>query len=369
MSKQEIKVVLGIGFGDEGKGNTVQWLCKEALLKNKTVAVVRFSGGPQAAHRIVNNGIEHICSSYGSGSLLNIPTYWVNANNTFIDPIAMMQERYTLLQKEIALYPQLAMNLDNVRWITPYDVLANQLNEKALKDGTCGKGIITTFKRYAEIQKSHPNFNNLNPNELLEFSRNYWYLEKDDYLERRFIQSFYELLSHQTNVPLLSYDVLIYEGSQGLLLDQDSVFYPNVTPSQVGLQTLDINNAEIYLCSRVYLTRHGNGYVPKGGDLINHIINIEDVCNPENKFQGAMKYGLLDTSLFKLALKNISVSTNLVLTHCDTIKGKMIPYIWNDKLCLSSLSKFTARIKKEFRFNKIFESYSDDSSKYITIEN
>ena len=68
MSRQEIKVVLGIGFGDEGKGNTVQWLCKEALLKNKTIAIKAKVGdngklfgavtAKEIAEAVTNAGIE-----------------------------------------------------------------------------------------------------------------------------------------------------------------------------------------------------------------------------------------------------------------------------------------------------------------------
>lgn len=46
----EVKIVLGYTFGDEGKGVIVQWLCKKAIEEGKRPIVVRFSGGPQAAH-------------------------------------------------------------------------------------------------------------------------------------------------------------------------------------------------------------------------------------------------------------------------------------------------------------------------------
>ena len=81
----KIKIVIGSTFGDEGKGNVVQWLCKQALDVGKKVAVVRYSGGPQAAHTIYCNGIKHICSSYGAGVLLNIPT--ILSSSVLIDPI------------------------------------------------------------------------------------------------------------------------------------------------------------------------------------------------------------------------------------------------------------------------------------------
>ena len=59
-SNLEVKIVIGSTFGDEGKGNVVQWLCQQALNEGKRVAVCRYSGGPQAAHTVYHNGIEHI---------------------------------------------------------------------------------------------------------------------------------------------------------------------------------------------------------------------------------------------------------------------------------------------------------------------
>lgn len=76
--KPEIKIVIGSLFGDEGKGNIVQHLCKEAISRGKSPCVIRFSGGPQCGHRVIHNKIEHVFSSFGSGSLLNVPTFiWI----------------------------------------------------------------------------------------------------------------------------------------------------------------------------------------------------------------------------------------------------------------------------------------------------
>jgi adenylosuccinate synthase len=58
---QEVKIVIGSAHGDEGKGVTVQHLCKQAIGEGKKPLVIRFSGGPQAGHTINYNGIEHIC--------------------------------------------------------------------------------------------------------------------------------------------------------------------------------------------------------------------------------------------------------------------------------------------------------------------
>ena len=66
-------IVIGLGFGDEGKGITTSYLCKKL---EGTKIVVRFNGGHQAGHTVVFNGKRHIFSSWGSGTLQGIPTYW-----------------------------------------------------------------------------------------------------------------------------------------------------------------------------------------------------------------------------------------------------------------------------------------------------
>ena len=139
----EVKIVLGHAFGDEGKGVVVQCLCKEAIDKGLKPLVIRFSGGPQAAHTVKNNDIEHICSTYGSGVLLGVPTMiWKTA---YFDPFSARLEYDTLKTKMNKVAPLFVHFHTPV--ITPYEVNAGRLNKKVLQDGTCGKGIYPTFRR------------------------------------------------------------------------------------------------------------------------------------------------------------------------------------------------------------------------------
>lgn len=64
-------IVIGAGFGDEGKGTMVNYLCKQS---NKPL-VVRFNGGHQMGHGVVENDVRHIFSNFGSGTLVGAPTY------------------------------------------------------------------------------------------------------------------------------------------------------------------------------------------------------------------------------------------------------------------------------------------------------
>ena len=158
-SNLEVKIVIGSTFGDEGKGNVVQWLCQQALNEGKRVAVCRYSGGPQAAHTVYHNGIEHICSTYGSGVLLDVPTYLTE--DVLIDPISAKKERQVLYSKGISS-PKINCSIFNKGFITPYDVYYNQHDIQTLIDGTCGKGINATYERCMKAIFSLNSEDNLN---------------------------------------------------------------------------------------------------------------------------------------------------------------------------------------------------------------
>lgn len=139
----EVKIVLGHTFGDEGKGVTVQWLCKKAIEEGKKPLVIRFSGGPQAAHTIFNGGTEHICSSFGSGVLLGVPT--LLTKEVFIDPICLTNEFKVLRKKGIE--PKLFIT-DN-RIITPFK----------LRDGKGYISVASAIQNYLCYKPDHVYYN------------------------------------------------------------------------------------------------------------------------------------------------------------------------------------------------------------------
>lgn len=324
----EVKIVLGHTFGDEGKGVTVQWLCKKAIEEGKKPLVVRFSGGPQAAHTIFNGGTEHICSSFGSGVLLGVPTMYTE--EVYMDPICLMNEFRTLQCKGVS--PKLFRGVHRI--ITPYDVLAGRNNSKIISDGTCGKGIYPTFERYKHGQWTRVSFSLDKPEYILKCASNYHKIERipeyDDMFKKACLEILTEVYSDKLSIK--DYDVLIFEGTQGLLLDMDCGLYPNVTPSRVGLNGLRssiLQNAEVYIVTRTYTTRHGNGYEPKipcPFDLSNKY-----ETNVTNEFQGNFKTGALEVGLLNRAyerhcidnyVRKYNMSLNLVITHMDVIDGE-----------------------------------------------
>lgn len=83
-------VVVDLGFGDAGKGATVDWLCSPQADLD-VAAVVRFNGGAQAAHNVVNGERHHTFSQFGSGTLNGIPTFL--SKFVLVEPISLARKR------------------------------------------------------------------------------------------------------------------------------------------------------------------------------------------------------------------------------------------------------------------------------------
>lgn len=333
----EVKIVLGTLFGDEGKGNTVQWLCKKAISEGKRPLVVRYSGGPQAGHTVRHNGITHVCSSYGSGVLLGVPTLYIGG---LIDPLCVANEKKALEDKGVKVPPLFAK--DSISLITPYDVADQQKWAENNPHRTCGKGVMSAVLR----EDSHESV-------MLIVGDTY---TKGGLIEElEFVESYYKEIgeSFDINSSILDswtkaalslgndtykfhindYDVLIFEGTQGLLLDVDRGYYPYTTSTRVGLNGIPrkyFEDAEVYLVSRTYITRHGAMGEREGKWFSEERrINIPATkleTNVTNEYQGnfisamcsnapyseAVHRHCLDTYMRKYGMK-----FNLVVTHMD----------------------------------------------------
>ena len=330
-------IVLGMTFGDEGNGVTTQWLCQQSLRQGRNPIVVRFNGGAQAAHTVCLDDKEHICSTYGSGVLLGVPTFL--SKDFYFDPISAFNEYQTL----DGLNPFLSVD-PRCHVVTPYDVLAGVNNAKVLRDGTCGKGIFQTFKRYNSMtfediltHKNQEDFLRM----FLYHVRTYYQVKKDYDLEDLFVQSMLGLPFTVTEAPFGDHNEIIYEGAQGLLLDMDYGFFPNVTPSHTGLDNIPIDqlkNADVYLVTRTYTTRHGNGYEPRHELLWD--LSGKHETNVNNEFQGAFKTGMLEFGLLHRAIdrhhldvwqKKYNLKYHLMVTHGDlALKHGYFDYLFSD---------------------------------------
>lgn len=314
------KIVLGLGYGDEGKGLTTSYLCSVA----KDPIVVRFSGGHQAGHTVVYEKKRHVFSSFGSGSLQGVPTYW-SENCTFC-PISFYSENEALFA--LGVTPKIYVNpLCPVA--TPYDVAYNALHEYLKDHGTVGVGFGATIKRHEAYYKLYVQdlFNETVLRAKLENIKSYYYNTVGDINLDHFMHMcrMVSVLITLSDSSILDDKTSIFEGSQGILLDQDFGFFPNVTRSNTtSKKALErCCHAEIYYVTRSYQTRHGNGFLSKEGEPVK-LINNENETNKEDKFQGKFRTAPLDIDMINYALDcdnhfSKYLKKNLVVTCNDQL--------------------------------------------------
>lgn len=317
--------VIGLGFGDEGKGVAVNSLCNDLY----NVLVIRYSGGQQAGHTVtLKDGTSHVFSNFGSGTFQGAPTYW--SKYCTFDPVGVINELNVLkpkTKKPILLY------IDKQSPVTtPYDKLHNQRHHK--NHGTCGVGVGATFAREEKFYSLLAG-DILFPSVLeikLRMIGSFYGFEVDKKEIEKFMAAC-EILRTSPHfrftdaMPRGRFDNFVFESSQGLMLDQNIGFFPHVTRSNVGAKNIvEMGfNPETILVTRAFQTRHGNG--PMTNSNIPH--NIKE--NPKetnvlNRFQGEFKRSLLDLDLLKYAMQKDPYirlhSKKLVITCLDLVKDE-----------------------------------------------
>lgn len=332
-------IVLGLGYGDEGKGLTTSFLCSQVAQP----LVVRFNGGHQAGHTVVYKGHRHVFSSFGAGSLQGVPTYWSRYCTFF--PTAVVNEHELLPVK-----PQL--------WVdplcpvtTPYDIHHNHSQSKSTQHGTVGVGFGATLQRHENHYKLfvqdlyYPKV----LQEKLKLIANYYGLSHVDI--SRFLEDI-ELAKDMiklADASIIAKYMPIFEGAQGLLLDQDFGFFPYVTRSNTSSKNA-LNlfpSKEIYYVTRTYQTRHGNGYLSLEDQAI-QLKNAEQETNIFNDHQGPFRKAPLDIEMLNYALScDQHFSRNLV-------KNLVITCMDQHEIDVSQLLK---HLKTDF--DKVYVSYGD----------
>lgn len=365
------QAVIGLGFGDEGKGKVTSYLCSQS----PGSLVVRFSGGQQAGHHVVlESGRSHVFSNFGSGSLQGCHTYW--SEFCTFDPVGFCNEWDILVQKGCA--PDIYID-ENCPITTPYEKIFNVRLEKLLRHGTCGVGVGKTWDR----QEKHFSLkvrDLLYPSVLrikLEVLKKQLYssLDIEQELEEFYIacNKICDRAKIVDNIPL-DYDNYIFEGSQGLLLDQDIGFFPHVTRSNVGLKNIHAMGffPEPFLVTRAYQTRHGNG--PMTNDTIPHCIEVNPYeQNPSDNMQGAFRRSLLDVDLLRYSIHGDfrikPDKSTLVITCLDLIKEyKEYKLTSNgDVFCFDDEYSYISFIKEAVGINNVLGSSSPLSNQLIEI--
>ena len=143
--------VIGAGFGDEGKGQMVDYFAATGEYET----VVRFNGGSQAGHTVVTpDGKTHIFSQIGAGAFTGLRTHI--SRHMMVNPIFFMREFLDLTDK-LGVAPKVSLDPE-VEMILPIDVSLNRQSEltrdamaqagnRGGRHGSCGHGYNNALRR------------------------------------------------------------------------------------------------------------------------------------------------------------------------------------------------------------------------------
>ena len=353
-----VKIVIGANFGDEGKGYMTDYFANEAKKQNKSCLVVCHNGGSQKGHTVVSpSGLRHVFHHFGSGNMTGADTYL--SKNYIVNPITFNREYEELERKGILT--KTFVHKDCLV-TTPFDMLINQIAEEYRskdKHGSCGLGVNETIVRnnsmntftFYDMYKMPNHLNKV----LLDIISTYYLMKRLKQLKIESIPTkWLEILSKRDNIIenyiddlntmfdriefvddsiFDKYEYVIFEGAQGLLLDQNNMeYFPHLTPSNTGITNpvnmiLDKNVSDIEVCyvTRTYMTRHGAGRFDSECKKEDINSNMVDMTNIPNEFQDTLRYGTLDLNDLKNRIekdfnsnsKGLDIKKSLAITHIN----------------------------------------------------
>jgi adenylosuccinate synthase len=358
-------VVIGANWGDEGKGLMTDCLCR----LHKADLVVRFNGGAQAGHTVVTpEGKRHVFNHIGSGYFAGVPTFL--SEYFILNPIIFRREYEELeVPREYPIY------VSSVCRITTYwDMLANRCLEQMRggnAHGSCGCGINETVEREKNLLLLSARLwvyeNKIHMLDLLKRITDFWFnrlviaqnqygvptlpewvtgaFSRQDEINKQFCIDTDFMFSHikmaDDDEVWKLFDYGVFEGAQGLRLDQFYGNYPYVTSSNTGMRNVlelqrngnmaggeNFSIDEIVYVSRTYETRHGRDPFFIETSSKNLLERVGDSTNSANEWQGAIRYAKLN--YYNLGNRiGLDIWANnlhsyaradkirLAMTHCD----------------------------------------------------
>ncbi|GAA4226772.1 adenylosuccinate synthase [Streptosporangium album] len=326
---REHMIVVDLGYGDAGKGTVVDWLCAQGPVQ----AVVRFNGGAQAAHNVVlPDGRHHTFAQFGSGTLRGVPTHL--SRFMVVDPLALASEATHLAGLGVP-DPFGLLTVDRDALIaTPYHAAAGRARELARgadRHGSCGMGIGATMAYALDHPGLGPTVGDCENPALL--TRKLYALREtlgvagppvEDCVAayRAFAERVILVDSSFTRALLRGHPV-VFEGAQGVLLDEWHGFHPYTTWSTTtfanALALLDGVPAVRLGVLRTFTPRHGPGpLVTEDPEL-----GGSEVHNTTGPWQGSFRAGHFDAVAHRYALAVAGGADALALTHLDAPVSRM----------------------------------------------
>lgn len=319
-----VDVLLGLVFGDEGKGKIV-----DRFSRNYDV-VARYNGGPNAGHSIIFNGKTYVLHTVPSGIFFG--KICVVGNGVVIDPISLKQEIESLEADGIEVRKYLYIS-SNAHIITP-DHIERDGGGVSNKIGTTKKGIGPCYTD--KVKREGVRVCDIDENFIKKYTDpqypvNYAVDYKDNPTNPKFREAVEFLLSlqissmeHFLNDPNLK---ILAEGAQGTFLDVDFGTYPFVTSSNttiggvitgLGIPPQRIN--KVFGVFKAYMTRVGNG--PFLTELLNGTgEKLRELGGEFGATTGRpRRCGWLDLPMLKYSCM-INGVTDLVMTKSDVLDG------------------------------------------------
>ncbi len=333
----KVDVLLGLQWGDEGKGKVVD------VLTPRYDVVARFQGGPNAGHTLEFEGKKYVLRSIPSGIFQHGQSNIIG-NGVVLDPVLFREEAEALEKSGVELRKILRLS-KKMHLILPTHRLLDAANEKAkggAKIGTTGKGIGPTYtdkvsrnglrlgdvfhnfdKKYAAARDRHmamlramgenPEFSELEQKWLdaIEYIKSYEIVDSE----------------HLINKMLREGNSVLCEGAQGTMLDVDFGSYPFVTSSNTicsgacaGLGVAPNRIGEVFGIFKAYCTRVGSGPFPT--ELFDETgKTIRDLGHEYGAVTGReRRCGWIDLVALRYAIM-INGVTQLIMMKSDVLDG------------------------------------------------
>jgi len=333
----KVDVLLGLQWGDEGKGKIV-----DVLTRNYDI-IARFQGGPNAGHTLEFDGIKHVLHTIPSGIFHKGITNLIG-NGVVIDPVIFENEINSINKLNIEISELLISKKAHL--ILPTHKLLDAASEKAKgknKIGSTLKGIGPTYMdktgrnglRVGDVSSSNfiEKYEKLK-NKHLELLKFYDYEYNLEELESKWFKSLDTLKKfkhidseHYIHEALKNGGKLLAEGAQGTLLDIDFGSYPFVTSSNTttagactGLGVAPNQITDVFGIFKAYCTRVGSGPFPTElNDEVGE--HLGRVGNEFGATTGrARRCGWIDLPALKYSI-NINGVTQLMMMKSDVLSG------------------------------------------------
>ncbi|HEY9022918.1 MAG TPA: adenylosuccinate synthetase [Burkholderiaceae bacterium] len=340
--------LVGLGFGDCGKGLFTDALCRRWPVHT----VARFNGGAQAGHNVVlPDGRHHTFSQFGAGTF--VPgVHTLLASPVVVHPTALLVEDEFLRRAGIADALTRLTIAAACRVTTPYHQAAGRLRERlrgAHAHGSCGVGVGETVAhaiahpgealRYADLaqpRRAREKLAAIRHALAAQFDCSALDGEevralRDDDLATRWLAQAQQLARQVAPADeavvaarLQREGTLLFEGAQGVLLDESRGFHPHTTWSDVRpaaaegvLAAAGVHAPVLRLgIVRAYATRHGAGPLPT------HDAALDAHAEPHNGdagWQGRFRRGHPDALLLRYAVEAAGPLDGLLVSHLDAL--------------------------------------------------